>query len=106
MPTIADMKSLASYRLSIMSKVVEGPGAGMVSYMKYEWVKAQQAEHAWMEDASGKVQEVYIRIGDKEWLYLPGLGWVEQPPSTTPVPSGATSDLMDSVKTRREVPLR
>jgi regulation of enolase protein 1 (concanavalin A-like superfamily) len=97
MPSIVDNKELASYRFTIMTKVVEGMGAGMVNYMKYEWVKAQQAEHAWMEDANGKVQEVYIHIGDKEWMYMPGMGWIEQPPQTT-TPAGVPSDLADQIK--------
>jgi regulation of enolase protein 1 (concanavalin A-like superfamily) len=95
-PALADMKSLASYRLSIMSKVVEGTGAGMVTYMKYEWVKANQAEHVWMEDAAGTVQEVYISIGDKYWMYVPGMGWIEQPLSTTP--AAEASDLAAQIK--------
>jgi regulation of enolase protein 1 (concanavalin A-like superfamily) len=96
-PDIADMKSLPSYRLSIMTKSSEGTGS--VSYMKYEYVKDQKAEHAWMEDANGKVTEVYIKIGDKYWMYmgLAGMGWMKQPPQTTTA-SAVSSDLASQIK--------
>jgi regulation of enolase protein 1 (concanavalin A-like superfamily) len=97
MPDIADMKSLPSYRLSIMTKIVEGTGAGAVTYMKFEYVKDQKAEHAWMEDASGKVTEVYIKIGDKYWIYIAGMGWIEQPPPTA-ADSSLSSDLASQIK--------
>jgi regulation of enolase protein 1 (concanavalin A-like superfamily) len=97
MPDIADMKSLSSYRMSMMTKVSEGSGS--VSYMKYEWVRDQKAEHAWMEDANGKITEVYIKIGDKYWMYmgLAGMGWIEQPPQTTTA-SSVSSDLASQIK--------
>jgi regulation of enolase protein 1 (concanavalin A-like superfamily) len=90
------MKSLSSYRLSIMNKLLEGDSK--VTYMKYEWVRDQKAEHAWMEDSSGKVTEVYIKIGDKEWIWLQGIGWIEQPPQTTPTTSTIPSDLGSQIK--------
>jgi hypothetical protein len=100
MPDIADMKSLASYRLSIMTKMVKGAGAGLVSYMKYEYVKDQNAEHAWMEDVSGKVTETYIKIGDKYWAWfgVAGMNWVEQPLQTTTTTAAITSDLASQIK--------
>ena len=103
MPDIADVKSLSSYRLSIMSKPVGGTDIGSVSYMKFEYVKAQKAEHAWMEDANGKVTEVYIKIGDQYWIWmgLAGMGWVEQPPQATtaePLPS----DLLSQIKAMQQ----
>jgi regulation of enolase protein 1 (concanavalin A-like superfamily) len=99
-PDIADMKSLSSYRLSIMNKGVEGIAAGMVTYLKYEWVKANQAEHAWMEDANGNVTEVYIKIGNKYWMWIGigGMGWVEQQPQTTTTSPGASSDIAAQLK--------
>ena len=68
--------------------------------MKYEWVRDQKAEHAWMEDANGKVTEVYIKIGDKYWIWMgmAGMGWVEQPPQTTPATSTLPSDLVSQIK--------
>jgi hypothetical protein len=53
-----------------------------------------------MEDASGKVTEVYIKIGNKYWMWmgLAGMGWVEQPPQTTPQPSTLPSDLISQIK--------
>jgi hypothetical protein len=100
MPDIADMKSLASYRLSIMTKMVKGAGAGLVSYLKYEYVKDQNAEHAWMEDVSGKVTETYIKIGDKYWAWfgIAGMNWVEQPLQTTTTTAAITSDLASQIK--------
>jgi hypothetical protein len=100
MPDIADMKSLASYRLSIMTKLVKGTGAGLVTYMKYEYVKDQKAEHAWMEDTIGKVTETYIKIGDKYWIWLgiAGMNWVEQPPQTTTTTAAIPSDLASQIK--------
>jgi len=97
LPDIADMKSLSSYRMSMMTKMSEGSGS--VSYMKYEWVRDQKAEHAWMEDANGKITEVYIKIGDKYWMYtgFAGMGWVEQPPQTTTA-SSVSSDLASQFK--------
>jgi regulation of enolase protein 1 (concanavalin A-like superfamily) len=98
LPSIADVKSLPSYRLSIMTKMSEG--AGSVSYMKYEWVRDQKAEHAWTEDANGKITEVYIRIGDRYWMYtgMAGMGWVEQPAQTTTPGSSLSSDLVSQIK--------
>jgi hypothetical protein len=95
-PAIADMKSLPSYRYSIMTTLKEGAAAGSKSYMKYEWVKAQKAEHAWLEDASGKITETYITIGNKTWIWLPMKGWMEQPPKTTE--TSIPSDLADQLK--------
>jgi regulation of enolase protein 1 (concanavalin A-like superfamily) len=97
MPDMADIKSLSSYRLAIMSRIVEGTGSGPATYIKYEWVKDQQAEHAWMEDAGGKVQEVYISIGDRQWMYMPGMGWIEQG-QAAPGPGAAASDLAEQIK--------
>jgi regulation of enolase protein 1 (concanavalin A-like superfamily) len=98
LPDIADMKSLPSYRLSIVTKMSEG--ADSISYLKYEYVKDQKAEHAWKEDANGKVTEVYIKIGDKYWMYmgLAGMGWIEQPPQTTTAQSTMPSDLASQIK--------
>jgi regulation of enolase protein 1 (concanavalin A-like superfamily) len=102
MPNIADMKSLSSYRYSIMTKMVEGAGipVGSVDYMKYEYVKAQNAEHSWREDASGNVTEVYIKIGDRYWIWfgMAGMGWVEQPVQTTPTTSTLPSDFVSQLK--------
>jgi regulation of enolase protein 1 (concanavalin A-like superfamily) len=97
LPDIADMKSLSSYRMSVMTKMSEGSGS--VSYMKYEWVRDQKAEHAWMEDANGKITEVYIKIGEKYWMYmgLAGMGWIEQPQQTTTA-SSVSSDLASQFK--------
>jgi hypothetical protein len=85
-----------------MTKMVEGFGApaGSVDYMKYEYVKAQEAEHAWREDANGKVTETYIKIGDRYWIWfgIAGMGWVEQPPQTTPTTSTLPSDLVSQLK--------
>jgi regulation of enolase protein 1 (concanavalin A-like superfamily) len=100
MPDIADMKSLPSYRLSIMNKGIQGIAAGTTTYLKYEWVKATKAEHAWMEDATGKVTEVYIKIGDTYWMWmgLAGMGWIEQPPQASPTPSTTPSDIADQLE--------
>jgi regulation of enolase protein 1 (concanavalin A-like superfamily) len=101
MPDIADPKTLPTYRLSIMTKMIEGFGApaGSVDYMKYEFVTAQKAEHAWREDANGKITETYIKIGDKYWIWfgMAGMGWVEQPPATT-ADSSMPSDLVSQLK--------
>jgi regulation of enolase protein 1 (concanavalin A-like superfamily) len=101
MPDIADMKSLASYRLAIMNKMVEGEGAGAspVSYIKYEWIRDQKAEHAWLEDGSGKVTEMYITIGDKNWIWMgiADMGWIEQPPKSSS-PGAVPSDLASQLK--------
>jgi regulation of enolase protein 1 (concanavalin A-like superfamily) len=98
MPDIADVKSLPSYRLTITNKSVEGAGAG-TSIIKYEWVRDQKAEHTRMEDGSGKVTMEMISIGDKSWLWMgmAGMGWVEQPPQTTPT-SSLPSDLSSQLK--------
>jgi regulation of enolase protein 1 (concanavalin A-like superfamily) len=100
MPDIADMKSLPSYRFSIMNKMAEGAGAGSFSIIKYEWVRDQKAEHTWMEDANGKITEVSITIGDKRWIWMGVLGgWIEQPPQTTPsasLPSDLASQLQQA----------
>jgi regulation of enolase protein 1 (concanavalin A-like superfamily) len=98
-PDIADMKLLSSYRLSIKNTLVEGAGSGSVSYMKYEWVKAQKAEHAWMEDGKGTVSEVYISIGDKKWIWMgaAGMGWIEQPQQSNQ-PNAIPSDLASQLK--------
>ena len=82
-----------------MTKLVEGTD-GSVTYMKYEWVRDQKAEHAWMEDANGKVTEVYIKIGDKYWMWMgiAGMGWIEQPPQTTTTTSTIPSDLVSQIK--------
>lgn len=95
-PEIASMKTLSSYRYSIMTKVLEGEGAGSVDYMKYEWVRDQKAEHAWMEDNSGNITETYITIGEKTWIWFPMIGWVEQeaPPTTE---TTIASDLADQL---------
>lgn len=100
LPDIADMKTLSSYRLSIMNKGIEGIMAGSVTTLKYEWVKANQAEHAWMEDANGNVTEVYIKIGNKYWMWLGvgGMGWVEQQPQTTTTSPGGSSDIAAQLK--------
>jgi regulation of enolase protein 1 (concanavalin A-like superfamily) len=96
-PAIADRKSLPSYRYTIMTKIKEGDGAGSLDYMKYEFVRDQKAEHAWREDAGGKVTETYITIGDKTWIWFPSMGWVEQPPKT-PAETSIPSDLADQLK--------
>jgi hypothetical protein len=97
MPDIADMKSLPSYRLSIMNKGVQGIATGTVTTLKYEWVRDTKAEHVWMEDANGKITEVYIRIGDKYWMWMGigDIGWVEQQPQAT---SSISSDLSAQLK--------
>jgi regulation of enolase protein 1 (concanavalin A-like superfamily) len=99
-PDIADMKSLSSYRLSIMNKGLKGIAAGTVSYLKYEWVRDMKAEHSWMEDANGKVTEVYIKIGETYWIWfgVGDMGWVKQPPQTTTPPSSISSDLAAQLK--------
>jgi regulation of enolase protein 1 (concanavalin A-like superfamily) len=85
LPNVADIKSLPSYRMSIKTSMVEGEGAGSVTILKYEWVRDQKAEHAWMEDGSGRVSEVYITIGDRNWIWMgaAGMGWIEQPAGTS-----------------------
>jgi regulation of enolase protein 1 (concanavalin A-like superfamily) len=100
MPDIADIKSLPSYRLSIRNKGLEGVGAGIVNYLKYEWVRETKAEHAWTEDTNGAVTELYIIIGDSQWIWfgLAGMGWVEQPPQTTPTSSTTSSDVADQLE--------
>jgi len=102
-PNIADMKSLSSYRYTIKTTMIEGPGAGQTDYMHYEYVKAQQATHAWLTDATGKVTEVYIEINGKFWAWFGqlGMGWVEQPqqPTTTPA---VNSDLAAQLKKAQE----
>jgi regulation of enolase protein 1 (concanavalin A-like superfamily) len=102
MPELADLDSLSSYRMSIATKMTEGMGAGMVTYMKYEYVKDKKAEHAWIEDASGQVTEVSIKIGDKYWIWMYSLGWIEQPPQTTPEPSAEPSDLASQLREAQE----
>jgi regulation of enolase protein 1 (concanavalin A-like superfamily) len=99
-PDIADIKTLPSYRLSILTRMVEGSDApaGSVTNMKYEYIRDQKAEHAWMEDSNGKVTEVYITIGDKRWIWMgaAGMGWMEQPyqaATSTSLPSDLASQL-------------
>jgi hypothetical protein len=93
-PDIVSIKELASYRYSIMTRVEEGPGAGETDFMKYEWVKAQKAEHAWLEDADGNVTEVYIIIGDKQWAYMSMFGWILQ---TRPATTTAANDELQKI---------
>jgi hypothetical protein len=81
-----------------MTRIEEGTGAGMVDYMKYEWVKAQKAEHAWREDADGNVTEVYIIIGDKQWSYMPMFGWILQSAGPTTTTSETSDELQNVFK--------
>lgn len=96
-PAIADRKSLSSYRYTIMTKLKGGADAESTDYMKYEYVRDQKAEHAWREDASGIIIETYIQIGDKNWIWFPGMGWIEQPPKTG-TESSLPTDLSDQLK--------
>jgi hypothetical protein len=97
LPEIAGTDSLSSYRMSVMSNIAEGTGAGIVTTMKYEFNRDQDAEHAWMEDANGTVTEVYIKIGDQYWIWMYGLGWIVQPPQETQ-PSDLPSDLASQLE--------
>jgi regulation of enolase protein 1 (concanavalin A-like superfamily) len=96
---LADIKSLSSYRMCIKTSLVEGEGAGSVTSLKYEWVRDQKAEHAWMEDGTGRVTEVYITIGDRNWIWMgaAGMGWIEQPAQTNQS-SSLPADLASQLK--------
>jgi regulation of enolase protein 1 (concanavalin A-like superfamily) len=103
MPEIADIKSLPSYRLTIMNKTMGSGDANSQSYLKYEWNKEKQAEHAWREEG-GKATEVYIKIADKWWMWMPGMGWIEQQPQIgqNQMPSDLASQLKSAEKSRFE----
>ena len=78
MNTPIDKKELASYRYSVLLRIDEGEGTGMITTYMSEWLRDQRAEHSWKEDAAGKVTEEYIAIGGDQWSFMEGQGWLKQ----------------------------
>ncbi len=97
MPTPSNPKDQPSYRYSSMTNIKEGDGAGTVSTYKAEWVRENQAEHAWIEDGTGKVTELFIIIGANQWSYT-GQGWVKQAPTGVTKPFDVAAQLKEALK--------
>ncbi len=96
LPDVLDRARVPTYRYSCLIRVDEGEGAGTEVTYKTTYIAAQSAEHAWKEDASGKVTELYITIGNDKWSYT-GTGWVKQAP-TISLPPDVIVDLYKAVK--------
>jgi len=97
LPTPSNPKDLPSYRFSALTRIQEGDGAGTSSTFKSEWIRDQQAEHAWQEDGAGKVTELYIIIGSEQWSYAGGQ-WVKQAPAASVMPVDIAAQIREVLK--------
>ena len=101
MPDMLDPKDLVpSYRYYVITKIIEGDGAGTTSTLRYETVRDQSAEHAWKEDSSGKITELFIIIGSNRWTYIEGQGWVKQAPDASLKPYNVSAQITAAMKDR------
>jgi hypothetical protein len=90
--------NLPSYRYSVITKIQEGDGAGSTSTYRYEWVRDQSAEHAWKEDGTGKVTELFIIIGSSQWTFITDKGWVKQTPDNALKPTNVSAQITAAMK--------
>jgi hypothetical protein len=91
---------LPSYRYYVITKILEGDGAGSTFTYRYEMVRDQPAEHAWKEDGSGKVTELFIIIGSDQWMYIADKGWIKQSPDASLKPANVSAQITAAFKDR------
>jgi len=100
MPDTLNPRDLVpSYRYYVITKILEGDGAGQTSTYRYEYIRDTRSEHAWKEDASGTT-ELFIIIGDDQWTYVAGQGWVKRTVDASLKPVNVSTQITQAMKDR------